>query len=101
MGLSASRDAVEKRKQPCTCLESNFDSYSVHPVAQSLFFKIFNVLNSIVFTSTLQKIFQMNRMEGKKYNEIARELNISVKTVEAEISKVLKELRHKYHSIYN
>ena len=48
-----------------------------------------------------QKIFRMNRMEGKKYNEIARELNISVKTVEAEISKVLRELRNRYNSIYS
>jgi len=40
-----------------------------------------------------QKIFRMNRMEGKKYNEIAQELDISIKTVEAEISKVLRELR--------
>jgi len=47
-----------------------------------------------------QKIFRMNRMEGKKYSEIAEELHISVKTVEAEISKVLKELRNKYNSIY-
>ena len=48
-----------------------------------------------------QKIFQMNRMEGKKYNEIAQELQISVKTVEAEISKALRELREKYNSIYD
>jgi len=48
-----------------------------------------------------QKIFRMNRMEGKKYNEIARELNISVKTVEAEISKVLRVLRKEYNSIYD
>ena len=48
-----------------------------------------------------QKIFRMNRMEGKKYNEIALELHISVKTVEAEISKALRELRKKYHSIYS
>ena len=47
-----------------------------------------------------QKIFRMNRMEGKKYNEIALELHISVKTVEAEISKTLRELRNKYRSIY-
>jgi len=46
-----------------------------------------------------QKIFRMNRMEGKKYSEIARELQISVKTVEAEISKALKELRNRYNSI--
>ena len=47
-----------------------------------------------------QKIFRMNRMEGKKYNEIAQELNISVKTVEAEISKALRELRDNYNLIY-
>ena len=43
-----------------------------------------------------QKIFRMNRMEGKKYNEIAQELHVSVKTVEAEVSKALKVLRSKY-----
>jgi RNA polymerase sigma-70 factor (ECF subfamily) len=48
-----------------------------------------------------QKIFRMNRMEGKKYLEIAQELHISVKTVEAEISKALRELRDKYNSIYD
>lgn len=39
------------------------------------------------------KIFRMNRFEGLKYNEIAEKLNISVKTVEANISKALKHLR--------
>ena len=48
-----------------------------------------------------QKIFQMHRIEGKKYHEIAQELQISIKTVEVEISKVLLELRHKYNSIYH
>ena len=46
-----------------------------------------------------QKIFRMNRMEGKKYSEIAQELHISVKTVEAEMSKTLQALRAGYHSI--
>ena len=45
-------------------------------------------------------IFYMHRMEGKKYNEIAQELQLSVKTVEAEISKALRALRDKYNSIY-
>jgi len=45
-----------------------------------------------------QKIFHMHRVEGRKYNEIAQELQISVKTVEAEMSKVLRELRDKYNS---
>jgi len=48
-----------------------------------------------------QKIFYMNRMEGKKYSEIAQELHISVKTVEADISKTLQTLRNEYHSIYD
>ena len=47
-----------------------------------------------------QRIFRMNRVEGKKYIEIANELNISVKTVEAEISKALRELRDKYNLVY-
>ena len=57
------------------------------------------------FTSLLQRlperqrrIFCMNRFGGKKYSEIAKELSVSVKTVEADISKVLvilrKELKH-------
>lgn len=39
------------------------------------------------------KIFNMHRIEGKKYSEIATDLSISVKTVEAEITKTLKALR--------
>jgi len=40
-----------------------------------------------------RKIFRLNRFEGLKYNEIARELSISVKTVEANMGKALKVLR--------
>ncbi len=38
-------------------------------------------------------VFKMNRLEGLKYKEIAIKLNISVKTVEAQMSKALKHLR--------
>lgn len=38
-------------------------------------------------------IFKMHRMDGKKYAEIASSLSISVKTVEAEMTKTLKTLR--------
>lgn len=40
-----------------------------------------------------RRIFKMNRFEEKKYSEIADELNISVKTVEGQISKALRILR--------
>ena len=39
------------------------------------------------------KIFYMNRFEGLKYNEIAEKLSVSVKTVEANMGKALKEFR--------
>jgi RNA polymerase sigma-70 factor (ECF subfamily) len=40
-----------------------------------------------------RRIFCMNRYEGKKYTEIACELSVSIKTVEADMSKVLSTLR--------
>ena len=40
-----------------------------------------------------QKIFVMSRYEGKKYREIAEELDISVKTVEAQMGKALAFLK--------
>ena len=40
-----------------------------------------------------QLIFKMNRFEGKKNKAIAEELDISIRTVETQISKALKILR--------
>lgn len=40
-----------------------------------------------------RQIFEMSRFEGKKYHEIAAELDISVKTVETQMSRTLKVLR--------
>jgi RNA polymerase sigma-70 factor (ECF subfamily) len=39
------------------------------------------------------KIFCMNRFEGLKYKEIAEKLAVSVKTVEANMGRALKEFR--------
>jgi RNA polymerase sigma-70 factor (ECF subfamily) len=41
-----------------------------------------------------RKIFLMSRFEEKKYQEIADELGISIKTVEVHISRALLSLRH-------
>ncbi|MEM7103443.1 MAG: RNA polymerase sigma-70 factor [Bacteroidota bacterium] len=53
--------------------------------------KVFGVINSL--PEKCQKIFKMNRFEGKKNQEIADELGISKRTVETQISKALKILR--------
>lgn len=40
------------------------------------------------------EVFKLSRLEGKKYREIALELEISIKTVEIQMSKALKVLRN-------
>jgi len=54
-----------------------------------------NMLNKALarLPENIRLIFEKNRFEGKTYTEIAAEQNISVKTVEAYMSKALKQLR--------
>jgi RNA polymerase sigma-70 factor, ECF subfamily len=54
--------------------------------------KIAAVLEKLPANCSL--IFKMNRFEGFKYREIAEKLSISVKTVEANMSKALTEFRN-------
>lgn len=42
-----------------------------------------------------REIFELNRFEGLKYQEVAKKLGISVKTVEAQMSKALRILRER------
>ncbi|MFV1976994.1 MAG: RNA polymerase sigma-70 factor [Candidatus Scalindua sp.] len=60
-------------------------------VAPELRERIENVIDQL--PSERKKIFKMTRYEELKYKEIAVKLNISVKTVEAQMSKALKFLR--------
>ncbi len=55
------------------------------------------LLSAIDNLNETQRVaFLMNRIDGKKYAEIAEELNISVKAVEKRIHLALLELRKKF-----
>ena len=67
--------------------------YSVHEslLGRDLEAHIVHSLNKL--PAECRKIFELSRSEGLKYKEIAETLNISVKTVEAQMSKALRSLR--------
>lgn len=50
-------------------------------------------------TASQREVFLLNRIEGKKYKEIALLLNISVKAVEKRMSGALKSLREKIEEL--
>lgn len=50
-------------------------------------------------TDSQREVFLMNRVEGKKYREIAELLDISVKAVEKRMSKALIQLRMKIEEL--
>jgi len=54
-----------------------------------------NKINQVIaqLPEQRRKIFKMSRMDGLKYREIADKLNISPKTVEAQMGQALKYLR--------
>lgn len=60
-------------------------------IEQELFIKVNELIDQL--PPACKEIFIKSRFEGKKHKEIARELNISHKTVENQISKALKHLR--------
>lgn len=50
-------------------------------------------------TNAEREVFLMNRIDGKKYREIAEELSISQKAVEKRMSSALKKLKSKIDNI--
>lgn len=75
--------------------KSHYVNESISPVdelnAKELSKVISKVLNSL--PERCQIIFKMSRYEGLKYHEIAEKLSISIKTVEANMGKALKQFR--------
>ncbi len=69
---------------------------SEEPVAEAIYYSeleaaVEKVLD--VLPGRSARVFKMNRFEGKRYSDIAEELSISVKTVEADMGKALKAFR--------
>ncbi len=60
---------------------------------QELEQRIYDALQAL--PDKCREVFTLNRFEGLKYAEVAEKLGISVKTVEAQMSKALKILREK------
>lgn len=68
-------------------------SYQDHLVTDELKTRIEQAISEL--PEKCREIFLLNRMEKKKYQEIADILDISVKTVEAQMSKALRIMREK------
>lgn len=82
---------VDIDKEDFTLFQADNALQSDHMEAAELEARIWKVINAL--PEGCKKIFLLNRFEGKKYAEIAYDLNISVKTVETQMSKALKTLR--------
>jgi RNA polymerase sigma-70 factor (family 1) len=72
------------------------------PQQMMQFEELYHQIDSIVETlpKQCQRIFLMNRFEGKKPKEIAQDLQISVRTVETHIQKALNTLKSKLKSSF-
>jgi RNA polymerase sigma-70 factor (ECF subfamily) len=72
------------------------DAFSdLSPQEQLEYKELKHIINSTIkkLPERRMQIFKMHRMDGKKYKEIADQFSISVKTVEAEMTKAYKTLR--------
>ncbi len=76
------------------CTETN-TSHNQNPEAISQYEELYQdvqqAINSLPISR--RKIYMMNRFEGKRYQEIANELEISVKTVEVQLYRANKAIR--------
>jgi len=80
-----------KYRQYKTQHSTNSINPSEDMIATELSHKIGLLLDAL--PDNCKRIFKMNRFEGMKYQEIADKLSISIKTVEANMTKALKHFR--------
>ena len=91
LSLNSIRDG-EIKKQHKEQIASGTPEISYDPAEQKeLKERIQEAINSL--PPRCKEVFCKSRLEGKKYGEIATEMNISVKTVEVQMGKALKKLK--------
>lgn len=83
----------EAHQQEVIAENNTTDNHTAHEAMKGL--ELDEKINSVIdqLPAQCKLVFTMSRFEGKKYQEIADELGISKKAVEAHISKALKTLR--------
>ena len=73
----------------------SYSADAIEPIEYLEYNELHNKLNQVMndLPERCQEIFKLNRFQGLKYQEIADQLKISIKTVEANMSKALKHFR--------
>ena len=91
---------MKQEKNNMGDLYENIQENTHNPV-EALIFKEFEHEMTAIINHLPQKrkaIFQLNRFEGFTYHEIAEILSLSVKTVENQMGKAIKQLRSMYRT---
>jgi RNA polymerase sigma-70 factor, ECF subfamily len=93
LNLLAHEKVVSRYSEMIKAVYSQPQEFDVHEslMAKELNTSIQSIVNELA--PECKRIFLMSRAEGKKHHEIAEELNISIKTVETQITRALKKLR--------
>ena len=88
---------LSKRKQDFDVCDLSVSIDSLQPEDTLLLEELSEEIHRIIEQLPVQcrRVFMLSRFENKKYAEIAAQLNISVKAVEAHISKALDVLRRR------
>ncbi len=88
-----------KKKRIKEVLEPGNNSFNTidHPLDGLITKELENAIKDAIgsLPEKCREIFELSRFKGMKYREIAEELNISVKTVETQISRAFASLRKK------
>jgi len=79
------------------------DTYDIDPQKQMEINELESLVNTTIdkLPERRRIIFRLHRFEGVKYDKIASQLQISVKTVEAEMTKALKTMREQIGTYYH